>query len=402
MFGDTGFANADADALTFRDENGQPVQDHDRQAAGRQHPVVAARRLQLERRLGAPDAGARRHRHLHRTSGLCLDLEPDWQHRRADRLRADVDNTVHAAVQPEPGHLQAHQRHRRAGVVRTNWPSPIRGFKFPQVWRSNIAVDRRLPWGITGTAEYIYNKDVNGVYYINANLPAAQASFAGADNSPAVDQQPHPLEQVHNAIVLKNQDVGDSWNLAFSGEQELPAAASSSRPTATAKSKNTVDPGSIAFGSWNSNQHAGDPNNPGHRLSPAGSPGHRFFLAGSYTKEYFSFGGTTFSAFFETRTESATPSTAIRVLRRPQRRRRHRERPALHPARRVGDELPDLHVQSGRTYTAAEQAAAWDALIAQDDYLKEHRGEYAQRGAMFLPFVKRLDFNVAQDLFATL
>ncbi len=48
-------------------------------------------------------------------------------------------------------------------------------FKFPQVWRSNIAVDQRLPWNITGTAEFLYNRDVNGVYYINANLPAAQS-----------------------------------------------------------------------------------------------------------------------------------------------------------------------------------------------------------------------------------
>ena len=50
------------------------------------------------------------------------------------------------------------------------------------MWRSNIAVDRRLPGGITGTAEFIYNRDVNGIYYINANLPAAQTAFAGADN----------------------------------------------------------------------------------------------------------------------------------------------------------------------------------------------------------------------------
>ena len=45
-------------------------------------------------------------------------------------------------------------------------------FKFPQVWRNNIAVDQRLPWGLTGTGEFIYNRDVNGIYYINANLPA--------------------------------------------------------------------------------------------------------------------------------------------------------------------------------------------------------------------------------------
>ena len=53
----------------------------------------------------------------------------------------------------------------------------------------------------------------------------------------------------------------------------------------------------------------------------------------------------------------------------------------------------------GRTFTAAEQAAAWDAYIAQDSYLSKHRGEYAERGGAFLPMVVQLDFSLAQDLF---
>ena len=56
---------------------------------------------------------------------------------------------------------------------------------------------------------------------------------------------------------------------------------------------------------------------------------------------------------------------------------------------------------SGRTFTAAEQAAAWDAYIAQDSYLSKHRGEYAERGAVFLPLVKRIDFSVSQDIFGS-
>src|SRR5262249_42865191 len=55
-------------------------------------------------------------------------------------------------------------------------------FKFPQTWRSNIGVDRRLPWGLTATGEFIFNKDVNGIAYYNANLPAAQSAFSGVDN----------------------------------------------------------------------------------------------------------------------------------------------------------------------------------------------------------------------------
>src|SRR4029079_13457653 len=54
-------------------------------------------------------------------------------------------------------------------------------FRFPQIWRSSIAVDRKLPWGLTGTFEAIYNQDITGIYYINANLPTPQGHFTGAD-----------------------------------------------------------------------------------------------------------------------------------------------------------------------------------------------------------------------------
>src|SRR5207237_2022659 len=58
-------------------------------------------------------------------------------------------------------------------------------FKFPQVWRSDIGVDRMLAWGIIATGEFVYNRDVNGIYYINANLPAPNApAFVGADTRP--------------------------------------------------------------------------------------------------------------------------------------------------------------------------------------------------------------------------
>ncbi len=54
-----------------------------------------------------------------------------------------------------------------------------RDFKFPQVWRSNVAVDRKLPAGIISTTEFLYAKDINGIFYIQANLPAAPDKFTG-------------------------------------------------------------------------------------------------------------------------------------------------------------------------------------------------------------------------------
>jgi hypothetical protein len=57
---------------------------------------------------------------------------------------------------------------------------------------------------------------------------------------------------------------------------------------------------------------------------------------------------------------------------------------------------------SGRTFTAAEQAAAFDQLIQNDNYLSSHRGQYAERNAVFLPLVHRVDLSVTQDVFKSI
>ena len=57
--------------------------------------------------------------------------------------------------------------------------------------------------------------------------------------------------------------------------------------------------------------------------------------------------------------------------------------------------------QNGVTFTPAQQAAAWDAVIARDDYLSSHRGQFAERNAKFLPIVHRADFSLIQELSST-
>ena len=53
----------------------------------------------------------------------------------------------------------------------------------------------------------------------------------------------------------------------------------------------------------------------------------------------------------------------------------------------------------GRTYSPADQAAAFEQYINNDPYLSSHRGEYAQRGAVFYPWVNRIDLAIVQDVF---
>ena len=54
---------------------------------------------------------------------------------------------------------------------------------------------------------------------------------------------------------------------------------------------------------------------------------------------------------------------------------------------------------AARTFTAQQQAEAFEQYIQNDPYLSEHRGEYAQRNAVFLPMVKRMDVSFVQDVF---
>ena len=270
-------------------------------------------------------------------------------------------------------------------------------FKFPQVWRSNIAVDRRLPGGITGTAEFMYNRDVNGIYYINANLPAPNTTFVGADNRPRWTVTPRLNNVVGNqvtaAIVMKNQDVGRNWNIAFSAAKPMFHGLSMRTAYSYGEAKNTIDPGSTANASWGSNATPGDPNNPGLGYSSA-SPGHRFFLSTSYTKQYFGFGGTTVSLFWESRTIGnssyifAADSNGDGA-----------NGDLIYIPKNKSEMNFQTFTANNITFTADQQADAFDAYITQDNYLSAHRGEYAQRGAVFLPFLHRADLSLTQDVF---
>ncbi len=270
-------------------------------------------------------------------------------------------------------------------------------FKFPQVWRTNIGVDRRLPWGIVGTADFLYNRDVNGVYYINANLTAPSTTFAGADGRPRWTTTNRINSNISSAVVLKNQNVGRSWTLAGSATKNLANGFLLKTAYSYGESKNTVDPGSIAFGSWNNNQHPGDPNNPPLAYSGA-SAGHRVFVAAAYRKNLFSHGTTGVSVFWEARTIGNTSYTYSGDLNGDG----GTSNDLIYIPRDTSEMNFQPYTAGGRTFTAAEQAQAWDAYINQDAYLSRHRGQYAERGGVFLPFVKRMDLSLSQDLFGNI
>lgn len=277
-------------------------------------------------------------------------------------------------------------------------------FKFPQVWRSNLALDHRFQSGWLATVEFLWGQDVNGIYYINANLPEADAAFTtGPDQRPrwvsdkcatVSGTQTNRINcAVTSAVVLKNQDVGRTYNASVSIERAFANGFYAKAATAYGTARNTVNPGSIAFGSWNNNQHTGDPNNPGIGFG-GDFQGRRTFLVLSHTKDWFGWGNTNISTFLENRLiangsyvyggdlngDGGTSNDLLYVPRDPSEMN-------FHP-----------FTSGGVTYTAAMQAEAWEQFIAQDPYLRTRRGQYAQRGAVMLPQLTRMDVSISQDI----
>ncbi len=401
VFKNTAYQNAKADALTFRDQDGSPVQYQTGEMPDPKilwSPRVAANwdatgngRTQV--RLGTglftgPPLYVWISNQLGNTGVLIGEISA--QNTRNFPFSPNIDRYKPANVTGEG-----------AASFELNVTDP--DFKFPQVWRTNIGVDHRLPGGVVGTVEYLYNKDVNGVYYINANLPAAQAAFSGPDNRPryTANRINNTLPNViTSAFVMKNQSIGSSWNLSGSLSKNMFHGWTIKGAYSYGESRNTIDPGSTAFSTFANNQQAGDPNNPGLGFSGY-SQGHRMFIATSYTKSYFGFGATTMSAFWEAKPSIPSFSSNLSYVFAGDMNGDGFSGNDLIYIPRDASEMnfQQFTHSNGRVFTVDEQVAAFEAYIKQDSYLSKHRGEYAERGGLFYPMFNRMDLSFIQDVF---
>ncbi len=410
-FKNTAYDNANVDKLTFRDENGASVQYN----TGK----LPDPKLLFSPRVGFNwDVTGDRSTQLRGGVGIFTGKPAYvWISNQIGNTGVltgfdQFDNTTARPWNPNPDTYKPKTTPTGtpAASVDLNVTDP--NFTFPQLWRFDGAVDKKLPWGLIGTAELIYNHDLNGVYYINANLPAAQSQFVGADtrkrwtgtscNSPTAGPCVTRLNNasgnvVTNAIVLKNQSVGYAWNQSFSLERSFSNGFYAKAAYSYGEAKNTVDPGSTASSSWGGNATPSDPNNPGVGYS-AYSPGHRFFFAPSLRRNWFKVGSTSISAFSEWRTTgnfsyifngdaNGDGQTANDLLYIPK-----------DASEMAFNQYTQGSGATAVTFTAQQQADAWEKYIQQDDYLKANRGKYAQRNAVFQPKLFRTDLSAAQEI----
>ncbi|MBK8943810.1 MAG: TonB-dependent receptor [Ignavibacteriae bacterium] len=397
FFGNTGFENSQVDGLNFQDEEGNTVK-YSTSKLPDANPLFSPR-------VGFNwDVNGDRTTQLRGGTGIFTGRPAYvWISNQIGNNGVltgfeQQDNTTARPFNPDPDHYKPTSvTGDPASSYELAFTDP--DFKFPQIWRSNLAVDQKLPFGLIGTAEAIYGRDVNGVYYINANLADPNTAFSGVDNRARWTSGNRINSNISSAIVLKNQDEGSSLNLSATLEKPFSDNWFAKVAYNYGYAENTVDAGSIAFGSWNNNQHSGDPNNPGIAFSTY-SPGHRVFAAAAYRLEYFDFGATTFSLFWD----GYTPGNASYVFSGDINGDGGTSNDLIYiPNDKSEMNFVNITDNSNNVlFTADQQADAWDAYIEQDDYLSEHRGEFAERGGAYLPMVFRADLSVTQEVFMDL
>lgn len=285
-----------------------------------------------------------------------------------------------------------------------------KNFKFPQVFRTNLAVDKTLPGDINVTLEGIFSKTYNNINFTNLNRQVNELfSFDGVDKRQRYTTSSNVttasgynsaarIDSKYEEIVyLQNTNKGYSYNFSLQLQKLFDFGLNASIAYSFGHSYDlNSGTSSVAYSNWRYVNQVNGLNN--LELTKSNfDPGSRFVGFISYQKEYLNkMMSTQISLYYNG--QSGQPLSYI-------------YNGDMNYDGTVNDLvfipktssdinlIPYTTTVDGNTVThsPAEQWTALDAYIQGDDYLKEHRGEYAERNGARLPFQHNFDLRIMQE-----
>ena len=322
-----------------------------------------------------------------------------WISNQASNNGVDFGSTVittGVAFKPD---VNAYRPTNAAANTSYNLAVTENNFKFPQLFRMNLAVDRKLPWDITGTIEGIYSKDINAVYHQNINLPSTGTPLVGADNRIRYSSSriysgaggvSASNPNISDAILMRNTSKGYTYNVTAQLQRNVNNFYSMIAYT-HGKSLSVNDGGSIAQSIWRDRQVSGDPND--NVIAPSNFQlPHRVIAATYYRFEYAKHFATSIGFTYE-----AAPAGNASYTYNGDLNNDGLTTNDLIYIPRNQSEIVLTQENTADTRSTDVLWAQLDAYISQDPYLSKHRGEYAERNGLTYPFYKRLDMNITQD-----
>ena len=286
--------------------------------------------------------------------------------------------------------------------------------KYPQIWKSNIAIDQRLPFGLIGTVEFIYNKNIQALRYIDANLKAPVRTLSGPDtrdlfpafgvastgtgaaNTVAVARYINP--RIANAFVLKNTNKGDSYIVTFKLEKPVTRGFGGLVSYTYGQARDLAFVGSTVqanvptvYGQNYLTTSFSD-NDLRHRIN--GYVNYRLNYGGKFGgSTAFTLAGTYASgskiSYTYNQDINADGQTANDLIYVP----------------KSASELTFLPITTGSgatlqtLFSPEQQQVAFDAFINGNEYLSTRRGQYAERNGGAYPWLARFDFTAIQEFY---
>jgi len=274
-------------------------------------------------------------------------------------------------------------------------------FRLPQIFRANLAIDQDLGfWGLIGTLEGLYSKNINYIRYQNLNLRPPVEGLEGTPDNRPIFNVFDEVDDTYTGIYLgRNTNKGYSWNVA----------ASISKPTQSGFGFNLSYSYGDAFvvnditssqnnSQWRGHRNILGGNAEGDIFRSQFAAAHRVVAQVAYRIEYAGFMGTTLSLFYNG--QSGNPFTYT------------------YNTNGFGGMINDGAFNDGyRIYVPNNQgeinlvatddgvaAQQWEVLnqyINDNDDLNDRRGDYADVNSARNPFVNMLDARILQDFYIT-
>ncbi len=299
-------------------------------------------------------------------------------------------------------------------------------FKFPQTWKTSVAVDKRLPLGFIASLEAIYNKDLNIAIGKNYNLvnpqpmnivdgngnrayPDNRPIYPSANNQKFINYlnnagQPNTTNpngtagnSAFNPTVLGNSSEGYYWSLTAKLDKQFSNGISAFVAYTRSESRVIYDGiGDQLFNTWSLTPIIGQANNP--EASFAGYVVPDRVIAGlSFRREYLKKLATMVSFFYEGSIQGTFSYTYGGDLNRD-----GNFNDLIYVPKDPSEITFTDFTYAGTLYTAKQQSDLFFRYIEQDKYLSSRKGKYAERNGARLPWRNQVDFRFAQDIFTNL
>jgi hypothetical protein len=268
-------------------------------------------------------------------------------------------------------------------------------FKFPQLWRTDLGVDAKLPWGMIGTVEVMYNKTINNINYLNVNQVNPLGNYAGPDNRAYYgygNNANRINDNVTDAILLTNTNKGYNYSTTLKVEKPATNGLGFMVAYNFSETKDIITGGSIAFSSWRDNRSV-QGNNTVDLAFSDNDQRHRIIGALTYKTKSKNF-PTTISVFMQSGNMGRYSMSYSNDM--------NGDLLANNDLLYIPNSADEINwkqtVVSKDTATVQEQKDAFNSLLSSDEYLSANKGSYAQRNGVLMNWLTTFDISIIQDI----